>query len=210
MLQSQDKAKTHNLNGMLRLGLPIVSAVSGFPVSLFSGFLQKFLIWEGFRLKSGFSIELSRPRYNVRRFYLFVDPPYDRLSQFLLHPVSSGVLELTRVPPQSSAPRRRRRRPRTCPTSTGKHSSTPATGTQPAPASASSPLAGVLLAPASAHSYSYVPWRSSTNRPPHPHPKRDFCALPIFTRLTLRSVPGVAVSIRPHPPRRTRHLHRRG
>jgi hypothetical protein len=46
-----------------------------------------------------------RPRYNVRRFYLFVDPPtYDRRCQFLLHPVSSGALELTRVPPQSSCP----------------------------------------------------------------------------------------------------------
>jgi hypothetical protein len=47
------------------------------------------------------------PRYNVRRFYLFVDPPtYDRRCQFLLHPVSSGILRLMRVPPQSSAPRR--------------------------------------------------------------------------------------------------------
>ncbi|KAJ7799382.1 hypothetical protein B0H14DRAFT_1706879 [Mycena olivaceomarginata] len=46
-----------------------------------------------------------RRRYNVRRFYLFVDPPtYSRHCQFLFHPVSSGVLELTRMPPQSSCP----------------------------------------------------------------------------------------------------------
>jgi hypothetical protein len=59
MSGSQDNLKTHNLNGMLRLSSPIDSAISGFPVSLFSGFLQNFLVWEGFRLKPGFSIELS-------------------------------------------------------------------------------------------------------------------------------------------------------
>jgi hypothetical protein len=152
-----------------------------------------------------------RQRYNVRRFYLFIDrPTYDRLSQFFLRPVSSGVLGLMRVPPQSSAPRRHRCRPRTRPTSTGKHSSTPATATQPARAPASAPLAGVLPAPASAHSYSYPPRRSSTNRPPHPHPKRVFCVLPILSPLhTLHGVPCRRTDMPPLTPTYT-PPHRRG
>ncbi|KAJ7858509.1 hypothetical protein B0H14DRAFT_655731 [Mycena olivaceomarginata] len=141
-----------------------------------------------------------RPRYNVRRFYLFVDPPtYDRRCQFLLHPVSSGALETDARASAVLLP--------ASPLLSAVHSLYihqqrqlyTATGTQPAPAPASAPLAGVLLAPASAHSYSYHPGTVGTNRPPHPHPEACLCVLPIFTRLhMLRGVPGLAVPIRLH------------
>jgi hypothetical protein len=53
MPQFQGKMSTSNL----ALRSPIASAVSGFLVNLFSGFLEIFLIWRG---GGGFSIELSK------------------------------------------------------------------------------------------------------------------------------------------------------
>ncbi|KAJ7812461.1 hypothetical protein B0H14DRAFT_1454617 [Mycena olivaceomarginata] len=112
----------------------------------------------------------------------------------------------------SSAPRRHRCRPRTRPTSTGKHSSTPATGTQPARAPASAPLVGVVPAPASAHSYSYLLRRSSANRPPHPHPTRLLRAThphpPPYAPRRSRSR-RTDTPPRSYLPRRTRRPHRR-
>ncbi|KAJ7810085.1 hypothetical protein B0H14DRAFT_1490626 [Mycena olivaceomarginata] len=142
-------------------------------------------------------------------------PSVSATIQFLLHPVSSGILGLTRVPPQSSALRRRRCRPRTRPTSTGKRSSTPATGTQPARAPASAPLAGVLPPSASAHSYSYPPRHSSTNRLPyapearllrasHPHPP------PYASRRSRPRRIDTPPDPRSYSPRRTRRPHHRG
>ena len=54
---SQSQGKRAHLT--LRLRLPIVSAISGFLVNIFLGFLQSFYIWKGFRMKPGFSIKLS-------------------------------------------------------------------------------------------------------------------------------------------------------
>jgi hypothetical protein len=137
-------------------------------------------------------------RYNVCCFYLFVDPPtYSCRCQFLLHPVSSGVLRLTRVPPQSSALHHHRCWPCTHPTFTSKHSSTPATGTQPTCIRTLTPLAGVLPAPASMHSYSDL------------HLKHVFCVLPILiplhTLCTDTPTPALTYTL-PAPPRMTKSI----
>ncbi|KAJ7740293.1 hypothetical protein B0H14DRAFT_485120 [Mycena olivaceomarginata] len=126
-----------------------------------------------------------RPRYNVRRFYLFVDPPtYDRRCQFLLHPATSGVLDLTRVPPQSS-----------CPASSSLsaahslyiHRQNTALHRQQGPSPPPPPLPphsqAYFLRPRPRTPTPTLPGTVGTNRPPHPHPKRVFC-----------------VATHPHPP----------
>ncbi|KAJ7812449.1 hypothetical protein B0H14DRAFT_1454513 [Mycena olivaceomarginata] len=143
-----------------------------------------------------------------------IHQPTTALANSFLHPVSSGVLELTRVPPQSSCP--------ASPSLSAAHSSYIHRQTQlytgnrdPArPRSRFRPTcrrtscarvrALLLLDPSR---------RSSTNRSPHPHPKRVFCVLPILTP-SIRSEVFLAspyrYSSRSYPHRCTRPPHRRG